>query len=96
MITIASDKYQHNGYDIELKTTPNGIEAICTEPKVNSLLLPPRPTRAEALYVAMRTIDARSIVNEIDNLIAEAQTPDDTADKIGELASRLEMMIRNG
>ncbi|MFM2433112.1 MAG: hypothetical protein RLZZ511_4326 [Cyanobacteriota bacterium] len=98
MITIASDKYQHNGYDIELKTTPEGIEAICTGQGSVSFL-PARPTRAEALYIAMRTIDAKAIAFQIDDLVdevVEGENQDAAVCRITELVGQLVLMISHG
>jgi hypothetical protein len=87
--------YQHKGYSIELKPTSNGVEAICRNSEEDTLFIGAKPTHAEALYVAMRTIDAREIAAKINAAVDAAQCPDAAADQITELVQRLVTMISN-
>jgi hypothetical protein len=87
--------YQHKGYSIELKTTSNGVEIKCTHPDEDTLFMGARSTHAEAIYTAMRTIDARAIATKIDAAVDAAQCPDAAADQITELVQRLVTMISN-
>jgi hypothetical protein len=81
--------YQHKGYEITLTATDRGCTAECIS-ESDQLLLEHHQSKGDALYAAMRSIDAREIASKIDALLS---TIDQDTDPIAKLVHDLVKMV---
>jgi hypothetical protein len=81
--------YQHKGYEIALTATDRGCTAECVS-ESDQLRLERYASKGDALYAAMRSIDAREIASKIDALLG---TIDQDTDPIAKLVHDLVKMI---
>jgi hypothetical protein len=83
--------HKHNGYAIELRSGPT-VAAICTKPESDHLVLSGN-TKAEALYAAIRAIDAREIAHQIGEALSPIEGHDVAIDQVIELVHRLTVLV---
>lgn len=85
--------HKHNGYAIELLPGPT-VAAICTKSEGDHLTLFGN-TKAEALYAAIRAIDARDIAHQIGEALSPIEGHDTTIDQVIELVHRLTILVND-
>jgi hypothetical protein len=82
--------YQHKSYTVTLTATDRGCTAECIS-ESDQLLLERYASKGDALYAAMRSIDAREIASKIDALLGEiGQDTDPIAKLVHELVKMID------
>jgi hypothetical protein len=83
--------HNHKGYGIALINGPI-VSAICTKPESDHLVLSGN-TKAEALYAAIRAIDALEIAPQIGEELSPIEGHDTTIDQVIELVHSLTVLV---
>lgn len=79
-------------YQVELRAVPSGVIARCVGPE-DELLLQGYPSKAEATYAAIRTIDAREIAAKIEHTLSPIAGHDEAINQVSKLVTELVNLV---